>query len=351
MPLGFTTSKEREMKYVMTRGMVSVGVLLVLVALCCVTEVSAQRASRDGGSLEGGYLRELDLNQAQRKQIRGILSQHREAVEGRVRELREAVLQVLTPDQQADAEAKMKQRRDRIGEHRARQTSNQSDGSHRVERYTRIEAEVREVLSGERDLRDLMVTAAGTEVTLTGEVETFWSKSEAIRRTLDVDGVETLASEIGIPHAENDEVLATEVAKVIQRYPHHTVFDYLDGSVNKGVVTLGGKVTPDRNKSDELFERVAKVPGVQDVQNDIHTMTPSRGDDNLRLAIARQIFRSIHFERFSLQSNPPFHIIVERSVVTLVGYVQGEIELRAMEQIARQTHGVLRVDNQLKTIS
>jgi osmotically-inducible protein OsmY len=38
-------------------------------------------------------------------------------------------------------------------------------------------------------------------------------------------------------------------------------------------------------------------------------------------------------------------------VVTLVGYVQGEIELRAMEQIARQTHGVLRVDNQLKTIS
>jgi osmotically-inducible protein OsmY len=214
-----------------------------------------------------------------------------------------------------------------------------------------IEAEVREALSGERDLRDLVVTAAGTEVTLTGEVETFWSKSEAIRRTLDVDGVETLVSEIGIPHAENDEVLATEVAKVIQRYPHHTVFDYLDGSVNKGVVTLGGKVTPDRNKSDELFERVAKVPGVQDVQNDIHTMTPSRGDDNLRLAIARQIFRSIHFERFSLQSNPPFHIIVERSVVTLVGYVQGEIELRAMEQIARQTHGVLRVDNQLKTIS
>ena len=215
----------------------------------------------------------------------------------------------------------------------------------------RIEAEVREALRGERDLRGLVVTAAGTEVTLTGELETFWSKSEAIRRTLDVDGVETLVSEIDIPPAENDEALATEVAKTVQRYPYYTVFDYLDGSINKGVVTLRGKVTPDRDKSGDLFERVAKVPGVQDVQNEIHTITPSRGDENLRRSIARQVFRSSHFMRFSSQSNPPFHIIVDRSVVTLVGYVQGEIERRELERIALQTQGVLRVDNQLETIS
>jgi osmotically-inducible protein OsmY len=215
----------------------------------------------------------------------------------------------------------------------------------------RIEAEVREELRGERDLRGLEVTAAGTEVTLTGELETFWSKSEAIRRTLAVDGVETLVSEIDVPAAENDEVLASEVAKAMQRYPYYTVFDYLDGSINKGVVTLRGKVTPDRDKSGDLFERVAKVPGVQDVQNEIHTMTPSRGDENLRRSIARQVFRSSHFMRFSSQSNPPFHIIVDRSVVTLVGYVQGEIERRELERIALQTQGVLRVDNQLETIS
>jgi osmotically-inducible protein OsmY len=215
----------------------------------------------------------------------------------------------------------------------------------------RIEAEVREELRGERDLRGLEVTAAGTEVTLTGELETFWSKSEAIRRTLAVDGVETLVSEIDVPAAENDEALASEVAKAMQRYPYYTVFDYLDGSINKGVVTLRGKVTPDRDKSGDLFERVAKVPGVQDVQNEIHTMTPSRGDENLRRSIARQVFRSSHFTRFSSQSNPPFHIIVDRSVVTLVGYVQGEIERRELERIALQTQGVLRVDNQLETIS
>ncbi len=216
---------------------------------------------------------------------------------------------------------------------------------------TRIEREVREQLRGERDLRRLEVTVAGSEATLTGELETFWSKSEAIRRALDVDGVEAVVSEIDIPPAESDVALATEVGEVMRRYPHYTLFDYLDGMVNGGVVTLMGKVTPDRDKADDLFERVAKIPGVQDIQNQIETLTPSSGDTNLRRVIARQIFSSVHFQRFSSQVNTPFHIIVQNSVVTLVGYVQGEIERREMEQIVRHTQGVLRVVNQLQTVS
>ena len=128
---------------------------------------------------------------------------------------------------------------------------------------TRLEREVREELRGERDLRRLDVTVAGMEVTLTGEVETFWSKSEAIRRALEVEGVETVVSEIEIPPAESDEKLAAEVVKAMQRYPYYTLFDYLDGRINGGVVTLMGKVTAERDKAGELFERVAKVPGVQ----------------------------------------------------------------------------------------
>ena len=216
---------------------------------------------------------------------------------------------------------------------------------------TRIEREVRESLRGERDLRRLDATATGSEVTLTGEVETFWAKSEAIRRVLEVDGVETVVTEIEIPPAESDEVLAADVARVVQRYPYYTVFDLLEGDINGGVVTLTGKVTGERDKVRELFERVAKTPGVQDVQNQVTTLTPSSEDDDLRRAIARQIFRSSHFERFSSQRNPPFHIIVDKSVVTLVGYVQSDIERQTMEQIVRQTRGVLRVVNELQTLS
>ena len=214
---------------------------------------------------------------------------------------------------------------------------------------TRLEREVREELRGERDLRRLDVTVAGSEVTLTGELETFWSKSEAIRRTLEVDGVETVVSEIELPPAESDQKLVEEVVKAMQRYAYYTVFDYLDGRINAGVVTLMGKVTPERDKAGELFERVAKIRGVQDVQNQIETMTPSSGDDNLRRTIARRIFSNAHFQRFSTQSNPPFHIIVENSVVTLLGYVQSDIERLEMEGIVRRTSGILRVINLLQT--
>ena len=214
---------------------------------------------------------------------------------------------------------------------------------------TRIAREIREQLRGERDLRRLEVTVAGSEATLTGKLETFWFKSEAIRRTLEVDGVETVVSEIELPPAESDQKLVEEVVKAMQRYAYYTVFDYLDGRINAGVVTLIGKVTPERDKAGELFERGAKIRGVQDVQNQIETMTPSSGDNNLRRTVARRIFSNAHFQRFSTQSNPPFHIIVENSVVTLLGYVQSDIERLEMEGIVRQTSGILRVINLLQT--
>ena len=144
-----------------------------------------------------------------------------------------------------------------------------------------------------------------------------------------------------------DEAVAEAVGQAIQRYPHYSVFDYLDGGIDTGVVTLWGKVTADREKADEIFERVAKIQGVQDVRSDIQTMPPSTADVNLRRSIFQAVSRSTHFERVSQARNPPFHIIVHNSVVTLVGYVQGEIEQRELVRIVTQTQGVLRVENQL----
>ncbi len=209
--------------------------------------------------------------------------------------------------------------------------------------------EVREKLRGERDLRQLEVSVTASEALLSGELRNFWLKHQAIERALEVEGIETVASEIVIPPPESDQELAEKVAEEVQDYPYYTLFDYLDGLVNNGVVTLMGRVTPDRDKAGEIFERVAKIDGTQDVRNEIRSLTPSNADRNLRRAIAQQIFRSPDFERFAIDRNPPFRVVVERSVVTLVGWVQGEIERRQMEQIARQTQGVLRVINELQT--
>lgn len=219
-----------------------------------------------------------------------------------------------------------------------------------VQSPERIKQAVERELRGERDLRELEVTVDGSEVTLAGRLRTFWEKSEAIRRTFEVDGVETVASEIVVPIEEDQERLVEEVVKAIQRYPHFRIWDYVDGNIDNGNVTLFGAVTPERDKAQEIFERIAKIRGVQDVQMNVTTLSPSSGDRRIRASVGRQIAASHHFERYSVMKNPPFHIIVNNGVATLLGYVQGDIERMELQRIVAQTQGVLRVDNQLQTV-
>ena len=215
---------------------------------------------------------------------------------------------------------------------------------------SQIEREVRNSLRGEGDLRSIEVSVDGNEVTLAGRVPTFWAKDQAIKRALDVEGVETVVSELEIPAVEEDADLLEDVGEAVMRYAYYTMFDHLAARVENGVVWLSGRVTPDRDKAGDVFERVAKVRGVQDVQNDIETLPFSQADARLRRALTSRVFASQHFERFGSMHNPPFHIIVENSVVTLVGYVQGQIEMIEMQRIIAQTQGVLRVDNQLEVL-
>ena len=216
------------------------------------------------------------------------------------------------------------------------------------QRTARIARDVTDSLRRERDLRDVEVSVEGDVVTLRGRLATFWAKDQAVRRTLAVEGVESAVIDLEIPPAEDDTVLALDVARAIQGYTYYTVWDRIDGSVNGGVVWLSGRVTPDRDKIGDIFERVAKVRGVQDVQNRIRRLPLSRRDQGLRQAIGYRVFRSEHFEQFSSVRNPPFHIIVEGGVVTLVGQVQSAVEAREMQRIVAQTQGVSGVENQLQ---
>ena len=213
-----------------------------------------------------------------------------------------------------------------------------------------LEQAVERELRRDRALRRLDVSVAGDEVTLRGRVRHFWDKNEALRRTFDVRGVGAVVSEIEVPVQEDQEELVEDVSRAIQRYPHYRIWDYIDGRIDNGAVRIFGQVTPERDKAGELFERIAKVRGVQDVQVNLTPLSPSSSDERLRYAIGRQLARSEHFQRFVSMPNPPFHIIVNNSVVTLVGYVQSRIEYIEMQRIVAQTQGVLRVDNQLQTV-
>ncbi len=81
---------------------------------------------------------------------------------------------------------------------------------------------VEAALHEERGLRRLEVEVSGAEVTLAGDVDTFWLKHAALQRTLDVPGVGTVVSEIAVPAAESDQRLAEEVGRVVREYPDIT---------------------------------------------------------------------------------------------------------------------------------
>ena len=209
--------------------------------------------------------------------------------------------------------------------------------------------EVARMLREDLDLDGLEVTQAGTEVTLAGRVGTLWEKTEAINRTLEIEGVETVASEIVIPAVEDDAEIASDVGDVIRTYRHITILDYVGGGVEDGIVTLTGSVTPDRDKVGELFERVAKIRGVQDVRLEILVQSNSRRDRDLRGLIVRRVLRHPTLSHYTLGGGiPPFRILVHESIVTLVGAVRSGAESRLIESIARQAFEVDDVVNHLQ---
>jgi hyperosmotically inducible periplasmic protein len=84
------------------------------------------------------------------------------------------------------------------------------------------------------------------------------------------------------------------VADSVNRYDRMTIFDSIDISVKDGVVTLTGDVTNDL-KRDEIAKRVAKIDGVQKLNNNIAVLPLSPFDDQLRARRSNAICGNTNF--------------------------------------------------------
>ena len=193
-----------------------------------------------------------------------------------------------------------------------------------------------------------VVAVNGGVVTVTGTVVSLWLKEETINRILKVQGIESVMAELTIARAESDAKLAEEVADKIRGYSLFTVYDDFQGRVRNGTVYLGGAVTDPRKLSD-VVERVAKIKGVQAIDNKVTVLPANQGDDQLRVAIGNAIYRLPEFERYSM-ADPPIHIVVDRGHVTLIGAVRSEIEKRKALEAARFVYGVLALEDKVQLV-
>ena len=169
------------------------------------------------------------------------------------------------------------------------------------------------------------VAVRGGEVTLDGTLATLWEKEWAGDRAMGTDGVGTVVNNLIIPSPETDKELGNAVGQAIVRYPYYSVFDYVDVTVENGVVTLRGDVTPRPDKPADLYERVSKVRGVQAIVNELEVLSPGIGDERLRNRLARELFGHSQFDRY-LGLAPRLSIIVRNGYVTLKGVVYDQAD-------------------------
>jgi hyperosmotically inducible protein len=190
------------------------------------------------------------------------------------------------------------------------------------------------------------VAVSGGVIMLSGTVSTLWVKMETINRAIKIRGMVSVQSDLIIPSAESDAKLVAEVTKQITGYSRFTVYDDFEGSVKNGVVHLSGAVTEELKLSD-VIERIAKVHGVQDIDNKVTVLPANQSDDQLRAAIVRAIYRNPEFENYSM-ANPPIHVIVNNGYVTLTGIVRSDVERIKAHQSASSVFGILKLDDRIK---
>jgi hyperosmotically inducible protein len=138
-----------------------------------------------------------------------------------------------------------------------------------------------------------------------------------------------------------------DISDAVMQYSRFTIFDDVSVNVDRGTVTLTGKVTMPY-KRDDIEKRVAKVDGVRQVVNHVDVLPVSGFDDELRYRIARSIYGNANFWNYSIMANPPIHIIVDHGRVTLTGVVQSNVDRVLARSLATQ-FGAMSVKNELRT--
>jgi hyperosmotically inducible protein len=122
-----------------------------------------------------------------------------------------------------------------------------------------------------------------------------------------------------------DSEVAARAAHEIRMYPRFTIWDNISVRVNAGNLELMGQVSQPFKKAD-LQRILQRVSGVTSLTNELEVLPVSFDDDNLRIRVARAIYRDPALSRYAIQAVPPIHIIVKNAHVTLEGVVNSELE-------------------------
>src|ERR1051325_309756 len=144
----------------------------------------------------------------------------------------------------------------------------------------------------------------------------------------------------------SQEQIVKKVRKELVTLPWYGVFDNLAYKVEGDKVTLYGQVVRPTTRSDAA-RRVAKIPGINQVVNQIEVLPLSPFDDEIRQRTYYSVFNTGGLYRYAMGANPSIHIIVNRGHVTLEGVVANKMD-KQLAYMAARSVGSFSVTNNLR---
>lgn len=219
-----------------------------------------------------------------------------------------------------------------------------------AERYdSSIQTAVTQKLASKRQLLALSASVDDGIVTLTGTVDLYQRKLDAVklaRKTANVQGVRNLITVAGadVSDAQLEQKLATKLRYVREGYD--STFDYFAIGVQDGVVTVEGQDRTGLGR-DEALADIANMPGVKDVIDRVSVAPVSNLDDGLRLQAARAIYRDPVLSRYAMDPARPIRIVVANGRLELCGAVDSEADKDIAGIRASSLFGAFTVKNKL----
>jgi hyperosmotically inducible protein len=147
--------------------------------------------------------------------------------------------------------------------------------------------------------------------------------------------------------ARGYEQVVRQVRKELLTLPYYGVFDNLAYKVEGETVTLYGQVIRASTRKD-AERRVARVPGVGRVVNEIEVLPLSSFDDEIRVRAFRAVSETGSLFYYMRGVNPSIHLVVNRGHVTLEGVVSNPNDARLAYIAVSSVPGVFSVTNNLR---
>jgi hyperosmotically inducible protein len=218
-------------------------------------------------------------------------------------------------------------------------------------RDAEIQARLAAELQKKSEFKDIQPSVADGIVTLQGTVDSYKHKLDAEKKARKQDHVAGVRDLVTVAGPEvSDIALRDKLARKLayDRVGFGNVFDLLTVGVTNGVATVGGEVHEPMARGSAISE-VVNTPGVKGVVDNIKVAPTSFYDDELRIRLARAIYRDPSLSRYGMDPQAPIRIVVDNGHVGLYGVVSSEFDRIVAGIRANEVAGSFSVENHLLT--